>query len=164
MQNFKTLIFLLAVNFLFQSNTQAQDKYRELKWEAPDIKAFIDMPGLEKVVFNFTRNSNGNRATVTGFDRDGKLLSRSGLSSYGRKRPEFTNVYPLGLFFLEASELKSFSAQGTKTIYFVPKKYESAPGTVMDYVMYIMYDGPPDELPAVPLLTKPLNPSPPASR
>ena len=140
----------------------AKHKYHILVWNAADITKFLALEGLSFAVFNFDKPLAGYfRLEVTGFNTVGDFIGDSNIEKYsGVKEPDLENAYSLGLFFVKAEEIRTFSAKGTKTIYFMPNLYKATGGT-KEYVAYSVYDAPPKDGVFVSGVVGSINPSPP---
>ncbi len=136
----------------------SKDKYYVVIWDKADIASFLALPGVDQAVFNFEKSWGKYKLFATGFDIYGNLVGKSELNKYAKiTGPDLDNLYPGGLFFLRAKDIASYSATGTKSLYFVPKPYNSS----LQYVSYDVYD---DEPFAETLLVTSINPSPPYVR
>jgi hypothetical protein len=139
-------------------------KYHVLEWKATDIYNFLQLPGLTFAVFNFDKPILGHYVLlVAGFNADGVFLGTSTLEKYpGFPEPDLDNVYTAGLFFVQASEIKSYSANGTTTLYFKPIAYSPGGAGTQKYVSYEVYDkGPTGDAFDDGALVGSINPSPP---
>jgi hypothetical protein len=116
-------------------------KYHALEWKATDIATFLGLSVIYRAVFNFDKPALGHfRLLVAGFDDKGNLLGTSPMEKYpGIPEPDLDNAYTEGLFFVMVEEIKTLSANGTKTLYFVPTPY-TPPGGTQLYVSYTIYD------------------------
>jgi len=137
-------------------------KYHVLEWKATDISNFL--PGITFAVFNFYQPPLGHYVLlVTGFDATGGLRRTSPLEKYpGAPEPDLENVYTGGLFFVQADDIRRYSGDGTKTLYFQPKPYSVGGGGTPEYVSYDIFDAPPvDGAFDLTTLVDSINPSPP---
>ena len=135
----------------------SKDKYHVVIWDKADIASFLALHGVDQAVFNFDKSWGKYKLSVTGFDTYGNLVGTSTLTKYAKKDgSDLDNLYLGGLFFLKANVIASNSANGTKSLYFVPKPYIVDPG--LKYVSYDVYD---DEHFVETLLVNSINPSPP---
>lgn len=153
----KTLnaIVLIIVGILFFSGKPRHHRYFLLKWDNDSIADFLNTPNLSFVVFNFDKNIWGKRTLgVSGFDNADKLVATSTLFKYDNNRKnksKFSNAYPGGLFFIKIDDLKKYSSNGTKSLYFKPVLFQNV------YVGYDISEDPEFHR----LVVTPLNPSPP---
>ncbi|MEO8413080.1 MAG: hypothetical protein ABI472_05445 [Ginsengibacter sp.] len=138
-------------------------KYHILEWKAADILKFLQFTQINFAVFNFDKPTLGHYSlSVAGFDAKGDFLGTSPIEKYkGPTEPDLENAYNLGLFFVLAANVNTYSGGGTKALYFEPVSYTPTGGT-QEYVSYNIHDAPPkhgifDEKTVV---TK-INPSPP---
>jgi len=139
-------------------------KYHVLEWTAPDIFTFLQLPELLFAVFNFDKSLLSHYGLlVAGFDGNGNFLGTSPMEKYPNiPAPDLDNVYPAGLFFVKASDIKNYSATGTKTLYFNPVAYSPGGTGTQKYVRYDIYDAPPvNNAFDLANLVAPINPSPP---
>ncbi len=101
---------------------------------------------------------------VAGFDNKGDFLGTLPIEKYpGVAEPDLDNAYSQGLFFVMAADIKTYSAEGTKPLFFVPKAYTPRGGT-QKYVCYTIYDAPPHNGSfAGMVVVGSMNPSPPGN-
>jgi hypothetical protein len=139
-------------------------KYYVLEWKAPDIATFLLLPGLEFAVFNFHKPILSHYVLLaTGFNVNGLLLGTSPLEKYTAfPEPDLNNAYPAGLFFVQASEIISYSSHGANTLFFKPDGYYPGGIGTQEYVKYDIYDKEPkDNAFDEAALVGSINPSPP---
>ena len=139
-------------------------KYHVLEWKAADIYSFLQLPGITFAVFNFDKHVLSHYVLlVAGFNTTGLLLGTSPLEKYsGFPEPDLDNAYPAGLFFVQASDITSYSGNGTITLYFKPKAYSPGGAGTQTYVSYDIYDkAPKDNAFDEGALVTTINPSPP---
>lgn len=138
-----------------------KEKYSTVVWDAADILAFLSKPFIEKAVFNFVKGGSQNKMSITGFDIYGVVVDVWPLKAYaGKPDKDLLNDYPGGLFFQRKEDIDTYSAHGTKSLYFVPTEY--IPNTALGYVSYFIYEIAPKSADFDPkVFVSYLNPSPP---
>ncbi|HWH62566.1 MAG TPA: hypothetical protein VNS50_04810 [Ginsengibacter sp.] len=154
----KRNIILLFAGLFLVSGRLAKEKYYVVMWDKADISQFLSTQCFDKAVFNFTSSGGGHDMSVTGFDVYEKLIHTWALTRKSKKI-DLDNAYLQGLFFLSGAKVQAYSANGTKSLYFLPVAYNT------DYVGYEIYDVDPStfDKDSSAFVTKlgALNPSPP---
>ncbi len=144
----------------------AQTKnYRAVIWKSTDIKDLLDKADVQYFEFNFNNQFlKAYKIFVTAFDKYGKVVGSSKLGFY---RPQakiaLENSYADGLLTMKASDVKSYSTNGTTNLYFVPVPYDEKKAELL-YVSYKVFNAPPDGAAAIDSYVTTIKPSPPYGR
>lgn len=153
---------IISCIVITHEGTAQKNNYRSLIWNNTDIKVLLEKPDVKYFEFNFNKQwFKAYRIFVTAFDKYGQIVGYSHLNFY---RPQgklvLENSYADGLLTMPVEDVKSYSANGTKDLYFLPVRYDEKKPE-LHYVSYEVYNAPPGRPTKHDLYVTTIKPSPP---